>query len=87
MIAGAWAALIAIGAAAGLVIGQNRHMRRRPISINQMFLVIVGGVLTGLVSGSVGQSIFYVLSELPQVASIGRTEDALAQMQRAIELA
>ena len=72
MITGAWAALIAIGAAVGLVIGQNRHMRRRMLRFGEAVKVLIGGVFIGLLAGAAAQSLFYVLSEMPGVEVSGR---------------
>ncbi len=70
--AGAWAALIAIGAAIGLVVGQNRHLRRRPLGPKEAAIILVGGMVTGLAAGAAGQSVFYLLSQVPAVEAIGR---------------
>ena len=72
VLTGCWAALIAIGASMGLVIAQNRHLRRRILSPKQAVLINVGGVVTGLFAGALGQTLFYVLSETPAVIAIGR---------------
>ena len=72
MITGTWAALIAIGAAVGLVIGQNRHMRRRMLRFGEAVKVLIGGVFIGLLAGAAAQSLFYVLSEMPGVEVSGR---------------
>lgn len=69
---GAWAGLIAIGAALGLVIGQNRHMRRRTLGVRDGVIVAVGGVVTGLLAGAAGQTMFYVLSDAPAISAVGR---------------
>lgn len=69
---GLWAALIAIGAGLGLVVGQNQHLRRQAISLNQVMVVVLGGVLTGLTAGAAGQTLFYTLSSAPAVVAIGR---------------
>jgi uncharacterized protein YegL len=69
---GLWAALIAIGAGIGLVVGQNRHLRRRPITLSQVMVVVLGGVLTGLTAGAAGQTLFYSLSGASAVVAIGR---------------
>ncbi len=69
-----WAALIAIGAAIGLVIGQNRHLRRRMLAPKEVVLLTLGGIVTGLVAGAAGQSFFYFMmtSEVPAFTQIGR---------------
>ena len=72
MLAGAWVALVAIFAGMGLVIGQNRHLRRRPISPRQMAAVFVGGIVTGVAAGAASQSLFYVLSGAGEIVALGR---------------
>jgi Ca-activated chloride channel family protein len=69
---GLWAALIAIGAGTGLVIGQNRHLRRQPLNVKEAIVVVLGGVVTGLLAGAAGQSLFYALSGADAVVAIGR---------------
>ncbi len=69
---GVWASLIAIGAALGIVAGQNRHLRRRFLSVTDVIIVVLGGVVTGLVAGVVGQSLFYVLPDIPVIVTAGR---------------
>ena len=69
---GLWAALIAIGAGTGLVLGQNRHLRRQPLNAKEAIVIVLGGVVTGLLAGAVGQTFFYVLSGADTVVAIGR---------------
>ncbi|MHC4102153.1 MAG: vWA domain-containing protein [Planctomycetota bacterium] len=69
---GLWAALIAIGAGTGLVLGQNRHLRRQPLNAREAIVIVIGGVVTGLLAGAAGQTLFYVLSETDAVVAIGR---------------
>ncbi|MHC4210367.1 MAG: VWA domain-containing protein [Planctomycetota bacterium] len=69
---GLWAALIAIGAALGLVVGQNQHLHRRPLSVRQVIVIVLGGVVTGLLAGAAGQTFFYSLSGGAVVVAIGR---------------
>ncbi len=73
MIAGAWVALVAIGCALGLVVGHNRHLRRRAIGPKEIAIVLVGGVVTGLAAGTSSQTLFYVLSDsIREIVTIGR---------------
>ncbi len=72
LLAGAWVALIAIGTAVGLVIGQNRHVRRRAIGTREMAVIFVGGIVAGLAAGAASQSLFYVLSGMKEIVAIGR---------------
>jgi Ca-activated chloride channel family protein len=69
---GLWAALIAIGAGIGLVVGQNRHLHRQPLTARDGVVVILGGVVTGLMAGAAGQTFFFALSGAPAVLAIGR---------------
>jgi Ca-activated chloride channel family protein len=69
---GLWAALIAIGAGLGLVVGQNQHLHRRPLGFREVVVVALGGVVTGVLAGAAGQSLFYVLSGSANVAAIAR---------------
>ena len=72
LLAAAWVALIAIGTAVGLVIGQNRHLRRRAIGTREMAVILVGGVVAGLAAGAASQSLFYMLSATKESVAIGR---------------
>ncbi len=69
---GLWASLIAIGAALGLAVGQNRHLRRRPLSIRGLTIILLGSVFTGLLAGAPGQALYYHLSSMPMVGEMGR---------------
>ena len=69
---GLWASLIAIGAALGLAVGQNRHLRRRPLSIRGLVIILLGGVVTGALAGAPGQALYYHLSSMPMVGEMGR---------------
>ncbi len=69
---GVWASLIAIGTALGLVAGQNRHLRRRLLSVADVIIVVLGGVVTGVLAGAAGQTLFYVLSDFPAIVTAGR---------------
>lgn len=70
--AGLWAGLIATAAGGGLVVGQNRHLRRRLLRVTEAGKVLFGGALTGLAAGAAGQSLFYLLSSDPAWAALGR---------------
>ncbi len=67
-----WASLIAIGASLALVIGQNRYLRRRMLGPKELVVIVGGGVLTGLLAGTAGQSLFYFLSGMPGSGAGGR---------------
>ncbi|MBI3875465.1 MAG: hypothetical protein HY300_05810 [Verrucomicrobia bacterium] len=55
---GLWTALLAIFASLLLVFGQNLLMHRRLLALKSLALVVGGGLLAGLVSGSVSQYLF-----------------------------
>jgi hypothetical protein len=64
---GIWASLIAVGAALGLVAGTNRYLHRRFLRVGEVLIIILGGVITGLVAGAAGQSLYYLLSNFQEV--------------------
>jgi Ca-activated chloride channel family protein len=70
--AGIWASLIAIGAGLAMVIAQNRHLRRRALTLRQFAVVVLGGVLTGALAGAAGQSLFYLLAPFEFLGGAGR---------------
>lgn len=72
LLTGAWVALIAIGAALGMVMGHNRHLHRPLLNAKGVILVLFGGLFTGALAGTAGQTIFHVLSAMPDVQTIGR---------------
>jgi len=69
---GAWAALIAIGASLGLLIGQNRHTHRKPLTTGNVTIVAIGGIITGVTFGAVGQSLYFALAEVKPLAEGAR---------------
>ncbi len=72
LLAGAWVALVAIFAGIGLVIGQNRHLHRRPIGPAQMAIIFLGGIVTGVAAGAASQGLFYMLSGASEIVVAGR---------------
>src|SRR5262249_9082574 len=72
IVAAAWTALVATGAAFGLVVAQNRHTRRRALGVREAVLCVLGGAFSGAAAGVAGQSIYYVLSSIPLVSAFGR---------------
>lgn len=70
--AGIWASLIATCAGLLMVLGQNRHLRRRLLSAREVLLLVFGGVLTGSLSGAAGQSLYYALSGYELLVQAGR---------------
>ncbi len=63
IIIGIWTALLAVGLCLALIAGQNRYLGRPPLARGRIPLavLIVGAVLAGFVSGSIGQSLFGIL--------------------------
>jgi Ca-activated chloride channel family protein len=72
ILAGAWVALVAIFAGIGLVIGQNRHLHKRPIGPRQIALIFLGGIVTGAAAGAASQGLFYMLSSAAEIVAMGR---------------
>lgn len=75
LIAAAWAACIAFGAGLALVVGQNRHLRRRRLlSPVELMLLAAGSIATGLIAGATSQSLFFAALQLPgsKVAAVAR---------------
>ena len=72
LLAGAWVALVAIFAGIGLVIGQNRHLHRRPIGPKQIAMIFLGGIVTGAAAGAASQGLFYMLSSASEIVAMGR---------------
>jgi len=58
VVVGLWTALLAIFASMLLVCGQNLLMHRRLFALRSLAIVVGGGLLAGLVSGSVSQYLF-----------------------------
>jgi hypothetical protein len=60
---GVWTALLAVGLCLALLAGQNHYLGRPAFAAGRvpLVLVVLGAVAAGLVSGSVGQSLYSVL--------------------------
>jgi hypothetical protein len=61
---GGWAALLAIGLATFIVVGQNLGLRRRWASPREAGLVLGCGLTAGLVSGAVSQHLFTLINSI-----------------------
>lgn len=72
IIIGIWTALLALGLCLALIIGQNRYLGRPLFARGRLPLAImvIGAILAGFVSGSVGQSLFSLLLSIG-VGSLG----------------
>ncbi|MBP3959007.1 hypothetical protein J8F10_27505 [Gemmata sp. G18] len=60
---GAWTALLAVGLCLALLAGQNKYLGKPLFASSRvsLLLVIFGAMAAGFVSGSIGQSLFFVL--------------------------
>ncbi|MCE9560469.1 MAG: hypothetical protein K8U57_00295 [Planctomycetes bacterium] len=72
IILGIWTALLAVGLCLALMAGQNHYLGRPLFAAGRIPLtaVIVGAIVAGFVSGSVGQSLYSVLLVL-SIGSFG----------------
>lgn len=71
LVIGLWTALLAVGLALALVIGQNRYLGRPALPGSQARGVIGGALLAGLAAGVVGQSLFGLLSGAQLLPQLG----------------
>jgi len=64
--AGVWTALLAVGLCLALVVGQNYHLKKPLFASGRvpLVLVVIGAVVAGFVSGSIGQMLFFVFFAL-----------------------
>lgn len=69
---GLWTALLSLGLALALLVGQNRYLRLPWLSVRQGFVVVLGGILVGVIAGALGQLLFGVVGQWESVAQIGR---------------
>jgi len=69
---GVWTALLAIGLSMALTGGQNILLRKPWLSTKQGITLVCGGILTGLLAGSVSQIIFGSLGQIPYMNVVGR---------------
>ncbi len=60
---GIWTALLAVGLALALLAGQNKYLGKPLFASGRvpLALVVLGAAAAGFVSGSIGQSLFFVL--------------------------
>src|SRR5262249_21359380 len=63
IVIGIWTALLAVGLSLALLVGQNRYTHRPLFAAGRvpLVLLILGAVVAGFVSGSLGQSLFSAL--------------------------
>jgi hypothetical protein len=67
-----WTALLSLGLAFALVIGQNRYLRRNWVSTKQAALLFGGATAVGFVAGAIGQIFYGLVNHLPALEPIGR---------------
>lgn len=67
---GVWTALLAVGLCLALLAGQNHYLGKTLFAPSSVPLVILGAVAAGFVSGTIGQSLFFVFLSIG-VAKLG----------------
>lgn len=72
IIIGVWTSLLAIGLAAALISGQNLLLRKPLLSKRQIPPLLGGGLIAGLLAGSVSQAAFSSLASYPFLIGFGR---------------
>jgi hypothetical protein len=71
LLMGLWTALLTIGMALALVVTQNRYLRRPLLDRSQLFMVLGGGALVGLLSGGTGQILLMLLALADFLPTVG----------------
>lgn len=69
---GIWTALLAIGLSTALTSGQNILLRKVWLSPKQGVSILGGGLLTGLIAGSLSQTFFSSLAQFEVLSVVGR---------------
>lgn len=67
-----WTAILAIGIALALIAGQNFYLRRKLLSLSEIFKGSSGSFIAGIVAGAAGQFIFASVSGIPLLVLGGR---------------
>lgn len=67
-----WTASLGVALAIALIIGQNRYVRRRLLTVGQGVLGIGGGLFCGVVAGVVGQLLFAAMPRFLPLDVAGR---------------
>jgi Ca-activated chloride channel homolog len=70
---GGWTALLTLGIAAPLIIGQNHYLRRRLLTFKEAGLILSGSLLAGLTAGGMGQVLFFSIGDIPYPTAISGT--------------
>lgn len=68
---GGWTALLTLGIAGPLIIGQNHYLRRRLLTLKEAGLILGGSLIAGLIAGGTGQILFFLIADLPNAGAIG----------------
>lgn len=64
VLTGAWTALLALGLALALAVGQNLYLAKPPLSLTQGLTVGGGAILVGLISGGIAQTLFGLVGQI-----------------------
>jgi Ca-activated chloride channel family protein len=70
---GGWTALVALGVALALIIGQNLYLHRTPLTAQEALIGILGGLGAGIVGGAAGQLFLaaaFVTAKIPVLGTI-----------------
>jgi len=67
-----WGATIAVGLTLALIVGQNRYLRRRALSLRDGLSGAGAGLVSGLVAGGAAQAFFGMIARIPLLSSTGR---------------
>jgi len=67
-----WTALLCVGIGGLLVVGQNRRLKKAPLTAQQAIVVVAGGIVAGSVAGIVGQLLYAGFSVIPFLNFLGR---------------
>lgn len=72
-IIGCWTALIAIGLAAALLIGQSLFERRPVLGVSKALLSMLGAIACGFTAGALGQVLYAMTCQSPAMAQVARS--------------
>jgi hypothetical protein len=72
VVIGVWTSLLATGLAAALMAGQNLLLRKALLHKRQILPLLGGGLLAGLLAGSISQCVFSSLASYPFLIGFGR---------------
>jgi hypothetical protein len=67
-----WTALLSLGLAFALVIGQNRYLRRKWLLPRQGVLLFIGATAVGVIAGGIGQVLFGTIGRWEAIAQVAR---------------